>query len=179
MNNLELKLPEEWTKENDTFILTSTLGDNDENNQIDTTISGMKLFLNPEEVPEWIHFLYIDICDMHDGDRAIQFIRVENDEAKTLTYYYDNLPTDELKEMFNKIRQIAYSGYIVSMVNKKVFKEEDTIKCNLTLTALFTILHAEKFYCKINNLEEKIPDEVTLASDMIDGMYVTRKYDLE
>ena len=55
MNNLELKLPEEWTKENDTFILTSTLGDNDENNQIDTTISGMKLFLNPEEVTFFIY----------------------------------------------------------------------------------------------------------------------------
>lgn len=171
-NSPELKIPEEFEDFNIKNVYNINYGSNykvgkDETNMHDFTIIGLRLYLYPKKVQDFIHFTSVCIDDKED-DKIVHYV-LKDYESHTAhkTYRYSQFPDKKIKQTFLILRRLAYGGYLQSILREDAWDDKkDTISNNLRSLGVYVMTAAEELYRLLNNLEP-LPERFNLKTSAI------------
>lgn len=159
-NNVELKIPEEFQEPllyeeiNRIYSSYMALGEGVDNT-CEFAITGLRLYLYPKKVQDFIHFTSISIDDKED-DKIVHYV-LKNYEGHIAhkTYRFSQITDEKIKLSFCILRNYAYGGYLNTLTREDAWDDKkDTISNNLKVLGVYIIFCAEVLYRKLNNLEQ-------------------------
>lgn len=179
--NRELIKPTNFEFKNKKYVIKQSL-DDDPDNYIPWSISGLRIYLKPDKVPSFIHFISLIIDDKQD-DIILSFTNIDNKGClKHETYVYSELNNLIYRELLINLRSAAYIDYKKSIISKKMAIESKDKDFNpihdLKSTTLDTIITAEQVYRILHKLNQVKVNKKDLSLDIIDKVGVLRQYDL-